>query len=157
MTIPSRIKITPTMLKRSASAVWKGNLRAGNGTLSATSGVLHNAPFSFKTSLVNEDGKAGTNPEELLAAAHAGCYAMAVGATLDQAGFTADVLEVNAILTLDTDVLTITTIELTLKGTVPGVSQAQFMEIAEGASKGCIISKALASDIVITLNATLAE
>lgn len=143
------------MLKRRASAVWKGSLQEGTGTMSATSGVLDNTPYSFKTRLVSEDGKAGTNPEELLAAAHAGCYAMAVGATLGQAGFTADSLEVNAVLTLDTDTLSVTAVELNLKGAVPGVSQTQFMEIAEGAEKGCIISKALSPDIAITLNATL--
>ncbi len=143
------------MLKRRASAVWKGSLQDGTGTISSTSGVLSETPYSFKTRLVSEDGKAGTNPEELLAAAHAGCYAMAVGATLGQAGLTADSLEVSAVLTLDTDTLSVTAVELTLKGTVPGVSQEQFMEVAEGAKKGCIISKALAPSITITLNATL--
>lgn len=144
------------MLKRRASATWAGNFQEGNGTVSATSGVLNNTPFSFKTRLVSEDGSAGTNPEELLAAAHAGCFTMAVSVALGQAGFTADKLETKAVLTLDTEKLDVTAVELNLTGSIPGIDAAKFQELAEGAKKNCIISKALNPGIDITLNATLA-
>lgn len=143
------------MLKRRASATWKGSLKEGTGSLSAFGGVLDNTPFSFKTRFQSEDGNAGTNPEELLAAAHAGCFTMATGATLGQAGFTPDSLETNVVLIMDTDTLTVTAVELTIKGSVPGVTAEQFQEIAEGAKKNCIISRALSPDITMTLNATL--
>lgn len=143
------------MLKRRASATWKGSLQEGTGSLSAFGGVLDNTPFSFKTRFQSEDGKAGTNPEELLAAAHAGCFTMATGATLGQAGFTADSLETTAVLTMDTDTLTVTAVELTIKGSVPGIDEAKFKEIAEGAKANCIISRALSPDIKLTLNASL--
>ena len=143
------------MLKRRASAVWKGGLQDGTGTMSATSGVLNNTPYSFKTRLVSEDGTAGTNPEELLAAAHAGCYGMAVSATLGQAGFTPDELTVNVTLTMDTDTLSITAVDLQIKGKVPQISGDQFEQIAADAAKNCIISKALNPSIQVTKTATL--
>lgn len=143
------------MLKRRASAVWQGGLQGGTGSLSATSGVLNDTPYSFKTRLVSEDGQAGTNPEELLAAAHAGCYAMALGATLERNGHVADKLEVQAILTLDTDTLTVTAVTLNLDGSVPGISDEQFQTFADDAKKNCIISRALSPGIQISLNAKL--
>ncbi|UFH56017.1 OsmC family peroxiredoxin [Spirosoma sp. KNUC1025] len=144
------------MLKRRASAVWKGGLQDGAGTMSSFSGVLDNTPYSFKTRLVSEDGKAGTNPEELLAAAHAGCYGMATSATLGQAGFTPDELSVSATLTLQTESgLKVTAVELQIKGKVPGISQEQFEQIAADAAKNCIISQALNPDIQVTKIATL--
>ncbi|MFD2937270.1 OsmC family peroxiredoxin [Spirosoma flavum] len=143
------------MLKRRASAVWKGGLQDGTGTMSSFSGALSNTPYSFKTRLVSEDGKAGTNPEELLAAAHAGCYGMAVSATMGQSGFTPDELSVNATLTLDTDTLTITAIELQITGKVPGMSADQFDKVAEDAAKMCVISRALNPSIQVTKVATL--
>lgn len=143
------------MLKRRASAVWKGGLQDGTGAVSSFSGVLANTPYSFKTRFVSEDGKAGTNPEELLAAAHAGCYCMAVGATMGQSGFTPDELNVNATLTMDTDTLTITAIELNITGKVPGMSAEQFEQVAENAAKMCVISRALNPDIEVTKIATL--
>lgn len=143
------------MLKRRASAIWKGGLQDGNGTLSSASGVLDKTPYSFKTRFVSEDGKVGTNPEELLAAAHAGCYGMAVSATLGQAGFTPDELSVNITLTMDTDSLRITAVDLRIEGKVPGVSGDQFEQIAADAAKNCIISKALNPDIQVTKVATL--
>ncbi len=143
------------MLKRRASAVWKGSLQEGTGTLSATSGVLNNTPYSFKTRFASEDGKAGTNPEELLAAAHGGCYGMAVGAALGQAGFTPDEITVNVTLTMDTDTLTITAVDLQIKGKVPNISGDQFEKFAADAAKNCIISKALNADIEVTKTATL--
>lgn len=144
------------MLKRRASAVWQGGFQDGTGAVSSASGVLNNTPYSFKTRLVSEDGTAGTNPEELLAASHAGCFTMAVSVGLGQAGFTAEKLETQAVLTLDTDKLEVSAVELTLKGTVPGIDEAKFIEIAEGSKKNCIISKALAASVTITLKASLA-
>ena len=143
------------MLKRRASAVWKGGLQDGTGSMSSFSGVLNNTPYSFKTRLVSEDGKAGTNPEELLAAAHAGCYGMAVSATMGQSGFTPDELSVNATLTLDTDTLSITAIELQITGKVPGMSAEQFDKVADDAAKMCVISRALNPSIQVTKIATL--
>ncbi len=141
--------------KRRASATWEGNLQEGNGSLTATGGVLSNTPFSFKTRFVSEDGSAGTNPEELIAAAHAGCFTMATGATMGQQGITPTHLETKAVLTMDTDTLTITTIDLVLTGSVPGIDQAKFEEIANDAKKNCIISRALSPDITLNLTATL--
>ncbi len=123
--------------------------------MSSFSGASDNTPYSFKTRLVSEDGKAGTNPEELLAATHAGCYGMAVSATMGQSGFTPDKLSVNATLTLDTDTLTITAIELKITGRVPGMSAEQFDQVAEDASKMCVISRALNPFIQVTKVATL--
>ena len=146
------------MLKRRASAVWKGGLQDGTGTMSSFSGVLDNTPYSFKTRLVSDDGRAGTNPEELLAAAHAGCYGMAVSATMGQAGFTPDELSVNATLTLQTEQpLKITAIALQITGRVPGISSEQFEQIATDAAKQCIISQALNPDIEVTKEATLQD
>lgn len=143
------------MLKRRASAVWKGGLQEGTGTMSSFSGALDNTAYSFKTRLVSEDGKAGTNPEELLAAAHAGCYAMATSATMAQAGFTPDELSVAATLTLDTDTLSVTAVDLQIKGKVPGMTAEQFEEVAENAAKMCVISRALNPSIQVTKTATL--
>ncbi|MCY7356894.1 MAG: OsmC family peroxiredoxin [Rudanella sp.] len=143
------------MLKRRASATWKGSLKEGTGSLSAFGGVLDNTPFSFKTRFQSEDGKDGTNPEELLAAAHAGCFTMAVGGSLGRAGFTPDSLETSSVLTMDTDTLTITAVELTIKGRVPGLDADKFQEIAEDAKANCIISRALSADIKMILNASL--
>lgn len=123
--------------------------------MSATGGVLNNTPFSFKTRFQSEDGSAGTNPEELLAAAHAGCFTMATGATMGQQGFTPTHLETKAVLSMDMDSLTVTAVELTLTGSVPGIDQAKFEEIANEAKKNCIISRALSPNIEITLKATL--
>jgi lipoyl-dependent peroxiredoxin len=142
--------------KRRASATWEGSLQEGTGTVSATGGVLNNTPFSFKTRFQSEDGSAGTNPEELLAAAHAGCFTMATGATMGQQGFTPTHLETHAVLTMDMETLTITAVELTLTGSVPGMDQAKFEEIAQSAKQNCIISRALSPNIALTLKATLA-
>jgi|SRR6185312_10891904 len=135
-------------MKRTAKAHWNGTLKEGNGEITTQSTVLNNTRFSFKTRFA--DGT-GTNPEELIAAAHAGCFTMAVGAALTQAGFTPGDLETEAILDLDMAALSITGIHLELKGSVVnGVSEAKFKEIAEGAKTNCIISKAL--NVPITLN-----
>ncbi|MBO0929599.1 OsmC family peroxiredoxin [Fibrella aquatilis] len=141
--------------KRRASATWEGGLQDGKGSLSATGGVLNNTPFSFKTRFLSEDGSAGTNPEELIAAAHAGCFTMATGATMGQQGIVPTHLETKSVLTMDMDTLSITAIDLTITGTVPGIDQAKFEEIANEAKKNCVISRALAPSIALTVTATL--
>jgi osmotically inducible protein OsmC len=135
-------------MKRTAKAHWTGTLKEGNGTISTQSTVLNETQFSFKTRFA--DG-VGTNPEELIAAAHAGCFTMAVGAALTQAGFTPGTLDTEAILDLDMIGLSITGIHLELKASaIDGVSEEKFQEIAAGAKAGCIISKALSVPITMT-------
>jgi osmotically inducible protein OsmC len=135
-------------MKRTAHAHWNGTLMEGKGELTTQSTILNNTQYSFKTRFA--DGK-GTNPEELIAAAHAGCFTMAVGAALSQAGFTPGDLTTDATLELDMQSLTITGIHLELKGAViEGVSEAKFKEIAEGARANCIISRALSVPITMT-------
>ena len=137
-------------MKRTAKAHWTGTLKEGQGKISTQSTVLNDTQYSFKTRFA--DG-VGTNPEELIAAAHAGCFTMAVGAALTQAGFTPGDLETEAILDLDMIGLSITGIHLELKAsTIEGVSNDKFQEIAAGAKSGCIISKAL--NVPITMTAT---
>ena len=129
-------------MKRTASAHWEGDLKTGKGNLSTQSTVLNKSQYSFNTRF--EEG-VGTNPEELLAASHAGCFTMAVGAALGQAGTPAKSLDTVATVTLEG--LTITGIHLSIKGNVPNVTAAQFSEITKGAEKNCIISKVLSAPI----------
>lgn len=138
---------------RRASAVWNGTGMEGNGSLNSSNKFFDNTPYSFKSRFENEDGKLGTNPEELIAAAHSGCYAMALSFAISQAGFTPDELKVDAKVILDTveDGFAITNIELNLVGKVSGMDELQFNELAEAAKTGCPISKAL-SATPITLN-----
>ncbi|SDF18794.1 osmotically inducible protein OsmC [Mucilaginibacter pineti] len=139
-------------MKRTANAHWNGTLQAGQGEITTQSTVLNKTQYSFKTRFA--DG-VGTNPEELIAAAHAGCFTMAVGAALSQAGITPGDLTTDAILDLDMQALSITGIHLELKASViDGVDEAKFKEIAEGAKAGCIVSKAL--NVPITLSVTYA-
>ena len=139
-------------MKRTSNAHWNGTLQEGTGEISTQSTVLNNTPYSFKTRFA--DG-IGTNPEELLAAAHAGCFSMALSATLAHDGFTAGEIFTTAIVDLDMQALSITGIHLELKATpINGVDEATFKEIAEGAKSHCIISKALS--VPITLNVTYA-
>jgi len=142
-------------MKRKANAQWKGAGTKGSGTLTSTSGVLDETPYSFKLRFENESGQAGTNPEELVAAAHSGCYAMALSVAIEQAGFTADQIDAEAIVQLDQveGGFAISKITLDVKGTVSGMTESQFMELAEGAKKNCPISKALSS-VPIDLNAS---
>ena len=136
-------------MKRTANAHWSGTIKEGQGSLTTQSKILNQTNYSFKTRFVGEE--TGTNPEELLAAAHAGCFTMAVGAALSQAGFTPGDLTTEAVLDLDMQALVITGIHLELKGSaIEGVSEGKFKEIAEGAKANCIISKALS--VPITLN-----
>lgn len=135
-------------MKRTANAHWNGTLKEGKGEISTQSTTLNNTQFSFKTRFENG---VGTNPEELIAAAHAGCFTMAVGAALTQAGFTPGDLNTEAVLDLDMVALSITGIHLELKSSaITGVSEQKFKEIAEGAKANCIVSKALS--VPITLN-----
>ena len=137
-------------MKRTANAHWNGTLKEGKGEITTQSTTLNKTQYSFKTRF--EEG-VGTNPEELIAAAHAGCFTMAVSAALTQAGFTPGDLTTDAILDLDMAALSITGIHLELKASViDGVSEAKFKEVAEGAKANCIISKVL--NAPITLNVT---
>jgi lipoyl-dependent peroxiredoxin len=128
-------------MERSASAVWHGNLKEGRGTITTQSGTLSNAQYSFSTRFA--DG-VGTNPEKLIAAAHAGCYTMALDAQLTEAGFKPDAIETSAVVTLDLhDSPTITKIHLINKSKIPGIDKTKFDEIAGKAKEGCPVSKAL--------------
>ncbi|WP_140984835.1 OsmC family protein [Asticcacaulis tiandongensis] len=144
-------------MKRTATAQWRGDGQTGAGTLSTQSGVFNAQPYSFKTRFGDEDGKAGTNPEELIAAAHAGCFTMALSFALAKAGFTAELLETAADVEIQPSDggFSITGITLKLKANIPGIDQAQFDELAKGAKENCPISKAL-SAVPITLEASLA-
>jgi lipoyl-dependent peroxiredoxin len=139
-------------MQRTASAHWTGGLKDGKGTVSTQSGVLSQTQYSFSTRF--ENGK-GTNPEELIAAAHAGCFTMALSAQLGNAGMTAESLDTEATLTLDkTDAgFSITTIHLQVKAKIPGADRDKFMEAAKNAEKGCPVSRVL--NAKITMDAEL--
>jgi osmotically inducible protein OsmC len=139
-------------MKRTGSAVWKGDLKSGQGTVSTESGVLSNSQYSFKTRF--EDGK-GTNPEELIAAAHAGCFSMALSSELGKLGVTAESIRTTATVSLEkTDAgFTITAVHLDLKAKVPGADKATFETATSNAKKGCPVSRVLNAEI--TLDATL--
>ncbi len=141
-------------MKRSASAEWKGGLNDGKGTISTDSGVLSNTQYSFSTRF--EDG-AGTNPEELIAAAHAGCFSMALSGQLAQAGLTADSIRTTASVKLEkTDAgFAITSVHLDVKARVPGADEAAFTTAANNAKAGCPVSKVLKAEI--TMDATLEQ
>jgi osmotically inducible protein OsmC len=141
-------------MDRKASAIWHGDLKAGKGSISTQSTILHDTPYSFKSRF--EDGT-GTNPEELIAAAHAGCFSMAFANELAKAGHTATSVDTSATVTLEMlpEGPTITKIHLTNKSVVPGIDKAKFDEIAAGAKANCPISK-LVKAATITLDATLA-
>ena len=135
-----------------ASAVWKGDLKGGSGSISANSGVLSGAAYTFATRF---EGSAGTNPEELVAAAHAGCYSMALSHQLASNGNTPDHVATTATVTLEQveDGFAVTKIHLECSAKVPGISQAAFDEAANGAKVGCPISKLMNAEI--SLNAVL--
>lgn len=144
-------------INRKATANWKGTGKEGSGTVTTTSGVLNNTPHSFLTRFMSEDGKAGTNPEELIAAAHASCFTMKLSFVLNGAGFTADDLECTANVKMDKvgDGMGVVGVHLELKGKVPGIRAEQFQACAEDAKANCPISQLLKS-VPITLSATLA-
>lgn len=137
-------------MKRTAQAVWNGSVKEGTGKISTQSKILHNEKYSFKTRF--EDGK-GTNPDELLAAAHAGCFAMALSMILGEAGYTPDSLDATSEVTMDTDKLELTSSHLKLKAKIPNISKDKFLECAHEAKDNCPVSKVLNCDI--TLDASL--
>src|SRR5207253_10526107 len=139
-------------MQRKASAVWKGGLKDGKGTVSATSGVLSNTPYSFATRFENTPG---ANPEELIAAAHAACFSMALSAQLGGANLTPESISTNVTLTMEKLASggTITASHIDAVGKVPGADAATFQKYAEAAEKGCLVSKVL--NAKITMNARL--
>lgn len=138
---------------RKASAVWKGGLKDGKGTVSSASGVLKNTPYSFSTRF---EDKPGTNPEELIAAAHAGCFSMALSAQLGNAGMTPESIETSATLTLEKleAGFTITAVHLDVVARIPGGDAAKFEQAANNAKAGCPVSRVL--NAKITMSAKLA-
>jgi osmotically inducible protein OsmC len=139
-------------MKRKASAKWQGTAKEGSGTLSVQSGVLTDTPYSFVARF--GDGK-GTNPEELIAAAHAGCFTMALSFMLNGSGFTAEAIDTEATLTMDqvNGNWTITAIHLTTRARVPEIDAAKFAETANNAKANCPVSRVL--NATITLDAAL--
>lgn len=135
-------------MQRKASAVWQGGLRDGKGTLSADSGVLNQTPYSFGTRF---ESTPGTNPEELLAAAHAGCFTMALSAQLGNAGMTAERLETTATVTLEKvgDGFSITKSHLDLVARIPGADKAKFDAAVKAAETGCPVSKLFKAEISV--------
>ena len=131
-------------MKRNATAIWKGSGKSGNGTLSSQSGTLSNTQYSYKSRF--EEGT-GTNPEELIAAAHAGCFTMKLSFNLDAAGFTAEELTTQCDITLEGGAITYS--HLTLNAKVPGISQEKFDEAVADAKANCPISKLLNTDISV--------
>jgi lipoyl-dependent peroxiredoxin len=141
------------MPKRRADARWDGSLTKGNGTMRMASGA-YEGPYSFESRF--EEGE-GTNPEELIAAAHAGCYSMALSGDLGQAGHEAESVETNATVHIDAieGGFEISRIELDTRASVPGIDDDEFQRIAEAAKKGCPVSKALGGVATIELKAVL--
>lgn len=133
-------------INRSGSAVWSGGLKDGKGAISTQSGALDAYPYGFATRF---EGVPGSNPEELIAAAHASCFTMALSLILGEAGLTAEKMETSAVVTLEKldDGFTVTASHLTLKATVPGTDDATFQELAAKAKAGCPISKLLKAEI----------
>ena len=138
---------------RKAKAVWRGTGRDGDGDISTDSGVLHETPYSYRTRFENEKG---TNPEELIAATHAGCFTMALAFQLQTAGYTPTELSTEAAVSLEPEGqgFTITRSALTLRASVPTLDEATFRRLAEAAEKNCPVSKVLRAEI--TLDAQLA-
>ena len=138
---------------RKAKAVWKGTGRDGTGSLTTDSGVLSSTPYSFKTRFESEPG---TNPEELVAAAHAGCFTMALAFQLQAAGFTPDELSTEAAVSLvpDGPGFKIDKSHLTLRATIPGIDQARFDELAGAAEKGCPVSRLMNAEVTLESSLT---
>ncbi len=143
-------------LTRKATATWTGTGKDGSGTVSTTSGALDNTPHTFLSRFVSEDGRAGTNPEELIAAAHASCFTMKMSFVLNAAGYTANLLECTASVKMDKvgDGQGVVGIHLDLKGRVPRIDTATFQACAEDAKTNCPISQLLKS-VPITVSAAL--
>ncbi|MGG5870423.1 OsmC family protein [Pseudomonas peli] len=139
-------------MKKTASAHWQGGIKDGKGTISTQSGALKSAPYGFNTRFEDQPG---TNPEELLGAAHAGCFSMALSKELGEAGMTAESIDTQAEVTLDKadGGFAITAVHLTLKARIPGADRAAFEKAVETAKNGCPVSKVLNAEI--TLEAVL--
>jgi len=144
-------------MERTSSAVWRGAGTDGVGSLTTQSGAFRDQPYSFQTRFGSEDGKAGTNPEELIGAAHAGCFAMALAFMLAGAGHPPEELRAKSHVKIERidNAFTITGIRLELEGRVPGIADAEFQELAKKAKVECPVARALAS-VPITLDAKLA-
>lgn len=142
-------------MKRTGSAVWKGDLKSGTGTVSTESGAVAAVPYSFAKRFGEEKG---TNPEELIGAAHASCFSMALSGELGAAGLTADEIATSAQVTvvLAEGGFAITAVHLTVRAKIPGASAEAFQTAAEGAKAGCPVSKLLKGGAEITLDAALA-
>jgi osmotically inducible protein OsmC len=136
-------------MNRTASAIWSGDLKHGSGAIATHSGVLKETPYSFATRF---EGTPGTNPEELIAAAHAGCFTMALAASLGQAGFSPKRLATQATVTLEqvSGNWTISRVHLENEAWVPGISADQFQQVAAGAKANCPVSRLLRADISLT-------
>jgi osmotically inducible protein OsmC len=139
-------------MKKSATANWSGTLKEGSGTLDVPSGAFTQLPYTHKGRFVDETGRSGTSPEELIAAAHSGCFAMQLGAYLGENGTPAERLTVTAVVEIVDG--RITTSALSLEGNVPNIGDAKFQELAEKAKANCPVSKALGA-INVTLEARL--
>lgn len=136
-------------MKRTASALWKGSLKDGKGSISTASGVLSNTPYSFTTRF---EGTPGTNPEELIAAAHSGCFTMALSAELGKLDITPESLNTNATVTMERQDAgwTVTEVHLDVVGRIPGGDAAKFEQAANSAKAGCPISRLLNAKITMT-------
>jgi len=141
-------------MDRHATAVWKGALKEGTGTIEAQSGALKSLPYSFRSRFEDETGRAGTNPEELIAAAHAACFAMQLSHFLAENGTPAEAVDARAVVTLVPGT-GITRSALHVTGTVPGIDEGTFVALAEKAKAGCPVSRALGM-IDVSLEARLA-
>jgi osmotically inducible protein OsmC len=135
-------------LQRKGSAQWKGGLKDGKGTVSTASGVLKGTPYSFSSRF---EGQQGTNPEELIGAAHAGCFSMALSAQLDGAGLKADTIDTTATVSLEKleAGFAITSVNLEVRAKIPGADQAKFDELTKKAKEGCPVSKLLKANITM--------
>ena len=134
-------------MKRKVVAVWKGDGANGSGVLTAQSGAFNNMPYSFKTRFENDNGKLGTNPEELIAAAHAGCFNMKLSFVLNEANFNPEELNTEAVLTfIDGKIISI---QLNLQAKIPGINKERFEELAEDAKANCPISSVLNCEIIL--------
>ena len=134
-------------MKRKINAIWKGDGADGTGVLTAQSGAFNDMPYSFKTRFKNDDGTLGTNPEELIAAAHAGCFNMKLSFVLNESDYNPEELNTDAVLTFEDG--KVISIELNLKAKVPNIDEEKFQELAEEAKENCPISGALNCDIIL--------
>ena len=134
-------------MKRKINAIWKGDGADGTGVLTAQSGAFNDMPYSFKTRFKNDDGTLGTNPEELIAAAHAGCFNMKLSFVLNESDYNPEELNTDAVLTFEDG--KVISIELNLKAKIPNIDEEKFQELAVEAKENCPISGALNCDIIL--------